>query len=154
MSRKSQRAALGGLKFKIRIQLAPHRTAAFLELGAQGALHQAEPGPIGGSLVFGIDRCDGVLEIHDRADCRLEHDVANAGAIRTTHRIGAIDANLDVQAVIAQQNGIRGCRGSPVADERLRLRKTDCLVSQSGQPARDGREPAQRPYPESLSPWR
>ena len=53
-----------------------------------------------------------VLEVHDGGDGGFQHDVGQAGRVVRADRVDAVDDDLDMQAVMAQQHG-RGRAASP-----------------------------------------
>ncbi len=85
-------------------QMALDASAALVEMGGEGALHQAEPVAIDRDLVLGIDGGDAVLAIDDGGDGGLDDDVGDAGGIIGADAVGAVDDDLDMQAVIDQQH--------------------------------------------------
>ena len=84
---------------------APHeRRAGAFDACLQVSLHQSQPVAIHIQFLGGGDRGHRILQILDGGDRRLEHDVADAGRIVAPDDVLAIDAKLDVQAVVPQQN--------------------------------------------------
>ena len=93
----------------------------FSSVVVEVALHQAQPVAIDRDLVLGIDRGDRVLAVHDRGERRFEHDVGDAGRVVLADRMVAVDADLDVQAVVDQQDRRRARGIALIAGELLRL---------------------------------
>ena len=91
----------------------------------QRSLAQTEPVAIGRHLVVRIDRGDRVLQIHDGRERRFEHDIGNAGGIVAADRMRAIDDDLDVQAVVDEQNGFGRIRTAAIAAKLLGVGKSD-----------------------------
>ena len=104
----------------IGIHRAGHRPSALVELRGQVALHQPQPIGVGRDLVLGIDRRDRVLQVDDRRQRRFEHDIGNASGIVAADRMVAIDDDLDVKTIVAQQNCIGIGRIAAVTDQLLR----------------------------------
>ena len=100
-------------------QHAMHRLAVLLERLAQRALHQAEPVAVADHLVLGVDRRDRILHVHDRRDGGLDDDVGDARRVGAADRVGAVDHDLDMQAVVRQQHQARVGRGALVAVETV-----------------------------------
>ena len=55
-------------------------------------------------LVLGVHRRDRVLEVDDRGDGGLGQHVLDPGRVSSADGAGAVDDELDVQAVMAQQH--------------------------------------------------
>ncbi len=85
------------------VQPARHRRAALVEGFLQIALHQPQPIGIGGHLVLCIDGGDRVLQVDNRGQRRFEQHIGNAGGIVAANGMRAVDHQLDMQAVVAQQ---------------------------------------------------
>ena len=117
----------------IRVQAPQHRSAALVELGLQGALHQAEPVAIHQHLVGGGHRRHRILAVLNGGDGGLEHDVAQARGIVAAYRVAAIDAELDMQAVMFQQyeRGRFGCALKPGERVRVVQRSASALSEQA-----------------------
>src|SRR5450759_4396731 len=103
------------------VERALDRLAALLEVGGQRAVHQAERIAIDQHLVFGIDRRDAVFHVQDSTDRRFQDHVGDAGRIVLADHVAAIDLDLDMHAVVDQQNSRRRGRFAPEARE-LRVR--------------------------------
>ena len=74
------------------------------DLFGQIALHQAEPVAISCDFVGGIDGGDAVFAVHDGGKCSLDPDIGQSGGIRLADQGGAVDQQVDQQAVDAQQD--------------------------------------------------
>ena len=111
--------AIGCRVDAIRVEPPRHRLAALVEGVGEIALHQAEPFRIGVDLVGGVDGGDRIFQVHDRGDGRLEHDVLDAGGVGLADRMRAVDGDLDMHAVVHEQDrgsAPRRCpRSRPIA---------------------------------------
>ncbi len=92
--------------------------AALADLLGQGAFQDAEPVAVGDHLVFGVDHGDRVLQVEDRRQRGFEHHVGHAGCIAGADRRAAVDADFQMQAVVAQQHRRRRRRVALPADQR------------------------------------
>ena len=100
-----------------RVHGAVDHAAALLETVGQVALDQAEPVPVGDHLVLGVDARHRVLEIHDGRRRRFQQDVLDAGGVVPADGVAAIDGDLDVEAVVAEQDRRRRGRVAAIAGE-------------------------------------
>ena len=98
----------------VAVHRAGDRLPALGEARLQLAGHQAEPGPVAADLVRAVDGGDGVLQVDDRGDRRLEHDVRDLRVVLAADPVAAVDRQLDVQAVPAQQHRLRRTRVAAV----------------------------------------
>ena len=71
--------------------------------GDEVAAHQAEPAAVDRDLVGRIHGGDGILHVHDGREGGFQHHVGDAGGVGATDRARPVDDDLDVQAVVAQQ---------------------------------------------------
>lgn len=101
----------------IGVELADEGTAAVGNPLLKVALHQAEPVTIDDDLVFGIDGRDGILAVHNRRDCRFQPDIRNMRGIGLPDRRFSIDDDLDMDAVVLEENMSRHGGTAPVAGE-------------------------------------
>ena len=114
----------------VRVERARQRLAALLEIGRQRAVHQAEPVAIDQHLVLGIDGGDAVFHVQDGGDRRFQDDVGDAGRIVLADDVAAVDPDLDMQAVVDQQDRARSRRIALVAGElRVRSARWRCRFS-------------------------
>ena len=97
--------------------------AALVERLLEIAAHQPEPVGIGRDLVLGIDRGDRILEIDDRRQRRFEQDVGDPRRIVAADRMVAVDHDLDVQAVVAEQQRVRRAGRRTAADRAAPARR-------------------------------
>ena len=94
----------------IGVQAAGEGLAALADFLGEVALHQAQPVAVDVGLVLTVDGRDGVLAVHDGGDGRFHHHVGHAGRVGLADGVVAVDAQVDVQLVLAQQHG-RGRTG-------------------------------------------
>ena len=118
-------AARAGV-FAVRLEPPGQGLAVLLEAGGQVALHQAEPVAIDVDLVGGVDGGDAVLEVLDGGDGGFEDEVGDAGRVGGADLVLPVDADLEVDAVVAQQDGDGRGRFAAVADELRRGRRGRC----------------------------
>ena len=111
-----QLPAVGRLVDAVGIERALERLAALLEIGRQRAVHQAERVAIDQHLVFGVDGGDAVFHVEDGRDRGFHDHVGDAGGIVLADHVAAVDHDLDMQAVVDQQD--RGRRGGIALDSR------------------------------------
>ncbi len=97
--------------------------AALGEGFGQRALEDAQPVGVAGHLVFGIDGGDGVFQIQDGGKRGFHDDVADARRVGLADGGVAVDLDVDVQAVVHQQDGGRvgGVAAGGVAHELGRV---------------------------------
>ena len=116
-------ATVGGGVGAVGVELPGEGALALGDFLGQVALVEAEPVAVAQHLVVGVDSGDRVLEIHDRGDGRLQDDVLDPGGVRGTDRRFRVDQDLDVQAVVDQQDGCGVVGASRVAGELLGCRE-------------------------------
>jgi hypothetical protein len=110
-------ATTGPLEGAVRVQAALQRLAALLEAGGEVPAHEAEPVAVHGDLVIGIHRRDGVLGIHDGGEGGFQHEIGDAGGVGTADLVAAVDHDLQMQAVLRQQDGGRLGLAAEIAAE-------------------------------------
>ena len=103
--------------FRPRVKVLP----PLVDLLGQRALQDAQPVAVGQHLVVGIDHGHRVFQVEDGRQRRFEHHVADAGGIGLADGGAAVDADVEVQAVVLQQHRRRRRRVALVADELRRL---------------------------------
>ena len=91
--------------------------------------HQAEPAAVAADLVRAVDGGHGVLQVDDRGDRRLQHDVRDVRVVLAADPVPGVDRQLDVQAVAAQQHRLRHAGIAAVADELARVGQPDGPVT-------------------------
>ncbi len=116
-----QLAAVGRAVFAVRIQAADEARAALGHFLAEGTLHDAQPVAVGQHLVVGIHRGDRIFAVENGGNRGLDQQVLHAGGIGLADRAVRVDLDLDVQAVVLQQHGLRLDRFALEADELLWL---------------------------------
>ena len=115
---------------RVRVQAAGQLLATLLERLGKVALHQPEPVAIGRHLVLGVDAGDRILAVHDRGHRAFQADVGQPGPVATADLVGAVEDQLHMQPVVAQQHRLRRARMAAVADELLRLRQRQVVDQQ------------------------
>ena len=100
---KGHGRAVRGREGPVGVQGPGHRPAALVEGLDQIALHQPQPVAIGRDLVGGVHSGDRVLEIDDGRQGRFQHDIGDARRIIAADGMVAVEHDLDVQAVVAEQ---------------------------------------------------
>ena len=93
---QAQFAAVRGRVDPVGVEAALDRAAALREARAQRAIHQAEPVAVDLDLVVGVHRRDRVLQVHDGGDCRLDHQIGDAGRIVLPDPVLAVNLDFDV----------------------------------------------------------
>ncbi len=101
-----------------------HGLAVLDEARRQVAAHQAQPVGIDQPLVLGIHRRNAVLGVGDDRQGRLDHHVSDARRIGTADAVIAVDDDLQMQAVVAQQDARGRRRLARIADEDRRIGQT------------------------------
>ncbi len=119
-SLQRQRRAVGRGVFAVGVHGAQERAPALLEALDEVALHQPQPVAVDLDLVPGIHRGHRVLAVLDRGQRRFEQQVLDARGIVLADRVRAVDLDLDVQPVVAQQHGIGRLGPAAVAGELRR----------------------------------
>ena len=97
------------LVLAVRVQAAGERLAALGDLLRQRALQDAQPVAVRQHLVLRIHHGHRVLEVQDGGQRRFDAHVGDAGGVGLADRRLAVDLDVDVDAVVAQQHG-GGCR--------------------------------------------
>src|SRR3546814_20917688 len=69
-------------------------------------------------FIPGVDSGDGVLEIDDGGQGGFHQNIFDAGAILLAYRVRRIDLKFEVQAVVAEHNGLRRIGLAAKADEK------------------------------------
>ena len=83
------------------------RLAALLEIGREGAVHQAERVAIDQHLVLGIDGGDRVFHVENGGDRRFQDHVGDPGRIILADDVVAVDLHFDMHAVVDQEDRSR-----------------------------------------------
>ena len=116
-----ERATVRRGEDRIGVERAGHALAGLLEAFLEIALHQPEPVGIGQHLVLGIDAGDRILQIHDDGDGALQPDIGEARLIPASHPVRAIEDQLDMEGIVAQEHGVRRAGMATISDEFLRV---------------------------------
>src|SRR5699024_8184578 len=110
--------SVGGGEDAVVVQLAGDGLAALDQFFREVAAVESEPVAVTEDLVVGVHRGDRVLEVHDRRDRGLQHDVLDTGGIGGADGGVGIDLDVDVQPVVEQQHV---GRSGGVSEETLEL---------------------------------
>ena len=129
--------AVGGRPVAVRLKRARQGLAALPEGRRQVAAHQAQPVAIGLDLVGGVDGRDRVFQIDDGGQGRFQHHVRQARRIGATNRVGPVDHQFDMQAVVRQQDRRRGGCVADEADELGRIGESGDQGAVDHRPAGD-----------------
>ena len=116
-----QRRAVRPRVLAVGVELAGEGLAALADLLGQVALHQAEPVAVDVDLVLGVHRRDRILAVHDGGERGLEQHILDAGGIGGADGVAAVDLDLEMQAVVLEQDGGR-CVGLALVADELRRR--------------------------------
>ena len=107
----------------VRVQPPLDRAAVLLEIGLKIAAHQAQPVGVDQPLVRRIDGGDAVLGVGDGRQGRLDQHIGDARRIVLTDAVRAVDDDLQMQAVVAQQNARRRIGLARITREHVRARQ-------------------------------
>src|SRR3546814_1471356 len=114
LAHEQQRASVQRLRVALEISIgavlvqgAGEGLAAFVDFFGKIALHQPKPVAIGADFIPGVDSGDGVREIDDGGQGGFHQNIFDAGAILLAYRVRRIDLKFEVQAVVAEHNGLR-----------------------------------------------
>ena len=99
-----QRGAIATGKGAIRLQAPRDRAGPFRDHFLEVAAHQTKPVAIDHALVGGIHRRNRILAVLNGGNGGFEHHVLDPGGMSGTDGMLTIKLNLDVQAVMAQEN--------------------------------------------------
>ena len=116
-----KRAAIGRGKGFIGGQAAGHGLPALLKAFHQIALHQTKPIGIGQNLVLGIDTGHRIFAVHDSRNRRFQTDIRKQGLVTAANRMGAVKDQFNMQAIVAQKDGIRRLCIARIALELRRI---------------------------------
>ena len=111
VAHKHERAAVQGHFFAIgagvhavRVQAAGEALAAFAHLFGQRALQNAQPVAVGQHLVVSVHHGHRVFQVKNGGQGRFQHQVRHAGRVFGANGGGAVDDDVQVQAVVLQQD--------------------------------------------------
>ena len=82
---------------------------------------ESEPVAVAEHLVIGVDGGHRILEVHDRGDCRLQHDILDAGRVGRSDGRHRVDLDLDMQSVVDQQHRRGRRRVAEISGELSRI---------------------------------
>ena len=125
-----ERLAIGADVFAVRVEAAREALAALLDLLGQGALDDAQPVRVGQHLVGRVDHGHRILQVEDGGERGLEHQVGHAGRIGLADGGRAVDAQVEVDAVVPEQHRRRRGGIALVADERGRVLESGAAAVQ------------------------
>ena len=111
------RLAVGPGVNAVGVQATGHGFAAFFKGFGQRALKDAQPVAVAQHLVVGINGGHRVFQVQNGGQGCLHHHVGHAGRIGLANGGGAVDENVNVQAVVHQQHAGGGGRIALVADK-------------------------------------
>ena len=97
------------------------RAAVLDEIGLKIAAHQAQPVGVDQPLVRRVDGGDAVLGVGDGRQGRLDHDIGDARRVIAADTVRAVDDDLQMQAVVAQQDARRRRRLARMTGEDGRI---------------------------------
>ena len=121
---QAQRATLRRAVLAVRVHGAGEALATFADAFRQVAFHQAEPVAVDHHFVVGIDCSDGVFAVHDGGQGGFDQDVFYTRCVGLADRGVGVDLDLEVQAVVLEQDGGRFRR---IALEANQL----CIIAQA-----------------------
>jgi hypothetical protein len=122
-------AARGGVVAAVGIQAAREGPAALGDLLGQRAFQDAQPVAVTLHLVVGVDGRDRILQVEDGRQRGLEHDIGHAGGVAAADGRAAVDAQVDVDAVVAQQHRRRRRRVALPARQRRGVGQADAAAA-------------------------
>ena len=120
----------------VRVQATGQDLSALVEGLGQVALHQAEPGAIDAHLVLRIHGGDGILAVLDGGQGAFHQKVADPGGVVPADVARAVDDDLHMQPVVAEQHAVRGTGIAAPSGQHLGMQ-------QAGLPAIDQADPQQ-----------
>ena len=109
--------AAGGRVDAVGVQAARQGLAALREGFGQRAAQDAQPVAVADQLVLGVHRGDRVFQVENRRQRGFHHHVGHAGGVAGADDGRAVDADVDVQAVVRQQDAGRAGGLALVADQ-------------------------------------
>uniref|UniRef100_A0A1X7TJ97 Uncharacterized protein n=1 Tax=Amphimedon queenslandica TaxID=400682 RepID=A0A1X7TJ97_AMPQE len=105
---QGDRLSGGAAPRPIRIQPPLDGPSPLFEFGIEASFHQPQPVAVDAGLVVGIHGAHRILAILDGGDRRFEHDIFDPGGVQSPRRVLPIDMQLDMQAMIAKEQGSGG----------------------------------------------
>ena len=110
--------ALGRLINTVGIQAAFESAAAFADIFGERAFQNTQPVAVSQQFVFSIHGGHRVFQVEDGRQSRFDHQIAHAGWVAGTNRVLGVDLNVQMQAVMNQQNR-RRMRGLALVADKL-----------------------------------
>ena len=112
--------AIGGGVLTIVIQFTHDLPTVFLHFLLQSALHQTQQVAVQQDFIFRINRSDRVFAVENGTDGSFDDYVVDVRRIVFTNPPVGIDLQLDMQAVIFQQNAARRSGITTITDKLRR----------------------------------
>ena len=117
--------AVRGVEHAVLVEHPGECLAALGNILGQITLVESQPVSVPEHLVFGVHGSHGVLEIHDRGDRRLQHDILDSSLVGGSDGGVGVDEDLDVQAMVDEQHRpLRLAELAGVADELIGVLQT------------------------------
>ena len=140
VAHKQQRAAmqlhltvaLGRVVDAVGIQAALEGCAAFADVLGQCALQNTQPVAVRQELVFGVHRGHGIFQVEDGGQGGFHYQIADMRRVGGTNGVLGVDLDVQMQAVVDQQNraGV-GCVAL-VTDKLLGVGQGRCFATLEG----------------------
>ena len=115
---RERRFAIGCQVLPVGVQPPRHLGTGFDEGLFQIPAHQAQPVAVGQHLVLSVHASHRVFAVHDRGHRAFKLHICQPRLIPAADGVGPIKDQLYMQAVVAQQDGIR-CLGMPAEPNKL-----------------------------------
>ena len=113
--------ALGRVVDTVWIQAAFEAGATFADVFGERAFQNAQPVAVGQQFVVCIHGGHRVFQVEDGRQSRFHHQIAHARWVAGTNRVLGVDLNIQMQAVMNQQNRRRVRGLALVANELFRV---------------------------------
>ncbi len=117
------RLAAGAGVHPVGVEAAGKGAPALADLLGEVAAQQAKPIAVGQYLVLGVHGGNRVFQVQDGRQRRLQHQVAHASGVGGANGGAAVDAQIQVNAVVLQQHAGRRARLTLIAHQLLGLRQ-------------------------------
>ena len=114
------------------IQAALEGGAAFADVFGQRTLQNAQPVAVSQEFVLGVHRGHGIFQVEDGGQSGFDHQVTHTCRVGGADGVLGVDLDVQMQAVVDQQNraGV-GCV-TLVADKLLRVGQGRCFATLEG----------------------
>ena len=140
IAHKQQRAAvqldltvaLGRVVDAVGIQAALEGAAAFADVFGQRALQNAQPVAVSQELVLGVHRGHRVFQIEDGGQSGFHHQVTHTCRVGGANGVLGVDLDVQMQAVVDQQNRAGMRRIALVTDKLLGVSQGRCFAAFEG----------------------